>query len=120
MLSEAFKKERAETVRDLARKANDPFIRHRLLELAAKYEDKPPRSATPLTPNSLQFKSQARDRSNRQRHSRERRSPRKWRKELERQSVRRYRNSAPAYAVSAGRRLGIVIQAANFRRPTYA
>jgi hypothetical protein len=58
MLSEAFKKERAQTVRDLAGKANDPFIRQRLLELAARYEDCPPRSVTLLTPNSLQFKSQ--------------------------------------------------------------
>ena len=59
MLSEAFKKERAETVRTLAAKANDPFIKHRLLELAGRYEDNPPRSVTTLlTPNSLQFKSQ--------------------------------------------------------------
>jgi hypothetical protein len=58
MLSEAFKKERAQTVRDLAEKANDRFIKHRLLKLAATYEDISRRSATLLTPNSLQFKSQ--------------------------------------------------------------
>jgi hypothetical protein len=58
MLSDAFKKERAQTVRALAEKADDPFIKNRLLELAARYEDSPPRSATLLTPNSLQFKSQ--------------------------------------------------------------
>jgi hypothetical protein len=58
MLSEAFKKEHAQTVRDLAGKANDPFTKKRLVELAARYEDGEPRSVTPLTPNSLQFKSQ--------------------------------------------------------------
>ena len=58
MLSKAFKKERAQTVRDLAEKANDPFMKHRLLELAARYENGQPHSVTPLTPNSLQFKSQ--------------------------------------------------------------
>ena len=57
MLSEAFKKERAQTVRELAEKANDPFIKKRLLDLAAKYEETRPPVVTPLTPNSLQFKS---------------------------------------------------------------
>ena len=59
MLSEEFKKERAQTVRGLAEKANDPFIKKRLLDLAAKYEETRPPVVTPLTPNSLQFKSRS-------------------------------------------------------------
>ena len=47
MLSEAFKKERAQTVRDLAGKANDPFIKKRLLDLATKYENTRPPVVTP-------------------------------------------------------------------------
>ena len=58
MLSDAFKKERAQTVRDLANKANDPFIKNRLLELAERYEDTRPRTVIPLTPINLQFKTQ--------------------------------------------------------------
>jgi hypothetical protein len=56
MLDEEFKKQRARTVRDLAEKANDPFIKGRLLDLAARYEDdfRPP---TELTPVDLQFAS---------------------------------------------------------------
>ena len=56
MLDDAFKKQRARTVRDLAEKANDPFIKKRLLDLAARYEDnfKPP---TALTPIDLEFAS---------------------------------------------------------------
>jgi hypothetical protein len=56
MLDEEFKKQRARTVRDLAEKANDPFIKGRLLDLAARYEDgfRPP---TTLTPADLQFAS---------------------------------------------------------------
>jgi hypothetical protein len=53
-LDEEFKKQRARTVRDLAEKANDPFIRGRLLELARRYEDGP-RTPTPLTPIDLEF-----------------------------------------------------------------
>jgi hypothetical protein len=37
MLDEKFKKQRAKAVRDLAEKA-DPFIKRRLLDLAARYE----------------------------------------------------------------------------------
>jgi hypothetical protein len=54
MLDEEFKKQRARTVRELAEKANDPFIKRRLQDLAARYEDdfKPP---TTLTPIDLEF-----------------------------------------------------------------
>ena len=51
MLDEEFKKQRAQTVRDLADKAADPFIKRRLHDLAARYEDdslKPPTTLTPL------------------------------------------------------------------------
>jgi hypothetical protein len=56
MLNEEFKKQRARTVRDLAEKAADPFIKKRLEDLAARYEDdfKP---ATALTPIDLEFTS---------------------------------------------------------------
>jgi hypothetical protein len=57
MLDEQFKKERARTVRDLAEKANDPFIKGRLLDLASRYEDDGPKTSTPLTPVDLQFAS---------------------------------------------------------------
>jgi hypothetical protein len=57
MLSEQFKKQRAQTVRELAEKANDPFIKGRLLDLATRYEDGAPKTPTPLTPVDLQFES---------------------------------------------------------------
>ena len=57
MLDEQFRKERARTVRDLAEKANDPFIKGRLLDLASRYEDGGPKTPTPLTPVDLQFES---------------------------------------------------------------
>jgi hypothetical protein len=57
MLDEQFKKERARTVRDLAEKANDSFIKGRLLDLASRYEDGGPKTPTPLTPVDLQFAS---------------------------------------------------------------
>lgn len=57
MLDEEFKKQRACTVRDLAEKANDPFIKRRLLDLAARYEVGGPRTPTTLTPVDLQFAS---------------------------------------------------------------
>jgi len=57
MLDDAFKKQRARTVRELAEKANDPFIKGRLLDLATRYEDGGPKSPTPLTPLDLQFES---------------------------------------------------------------
>jgi len=57
MLDNAFKKERARTVRELAEKANDPFIKGRLLDLASRYEDDRPRTSHRLTTLDLQFKS---------------------------------------------------------------
>ncbi len=56
MLDEQFMKQRASMVRDLASRA-DPFIKRRLLDLAARYED-PERGATPVMPANLQIKSQ--------------------------------------------------------------
>ena len=57
MLDEEFKKQRARTVRDLAEKANDPFIKGRLLDLATRYEDDGPKRPTALTPVDVQFTS---------------------------------------------------------------
>ena len=57
MLDEQFKKQRAREVRDLAEKANDPFIKGRLLDLASRYEDEGAKPPTPLTPVDLQFES---------------------------------------------------------------
>jgi len=57
MLDEEFRKQRAQTVRDLAEKSADPFIKGRLLELASRYEDDGPKASKPLTPVSLQFAS---------------------------------------------------------------
>jgi hypothetical protein len=58
MLDEEFKKQRARTVRDLAEKSNDPFIKGRLLDLVTRYEDGGPKAPTPLTPVDLEFASQ--------------------------------------------------------------
>lgn len=41
----------------LADKAADPFIKGRLLDLVARYEDDGIRPPTPLTPNDLEFTS---------------------------------------------------------------
>jgi hypothetical protein len=57
MLDEEFRKQRAQTVRDLAAKATDPFIKGRLLELALRYEKGGPKPSRPLTPVNLQFAS---------------------------------------------------------------
>jgi hypothetical protein len=57
MLDEEFKKQRARTVRDLAEKANDPFIKGRLLDLVSRYEDDGRRPPSPLTPIDLEFES---------------------------------------------------------------
>jgi hypothetical protein len=59
MLDEEFKKQRARTVRELAEKATDPFIKGRLLQLASRYEDEGPRTPTTLTPIDLQFASRS-------------------------------------------------------------
>jgi len=48
MLDREFKKQRAQTARDLAAIANDPFTKKRLLDLAARYEDD--RLPTPVNP----------------------------------------------------------------------
>lgn len=53
MLDEAFKKQRALQVRDLADRVIDPFIKQRLLRLAERYETDSP--SLPATPNNLQF-----------------------------------------------------------------
>lgn len=55
MLDKEFKVQRARTVRELAEKANDPFIKGRLLDLASRYEDDGRGAPTPLTPVDLQF-----------------------------------------------------------------
>ena len=55
-MDEDFKKQRALTVRELAEKAIDPFIKKRLLDLVARYDGFVAR--TPLTPIDLKFKSQ--------------------------------------------------------------
>ena len=57
MLDEDFKKQRALTVRELAEKAIDPFIKKRLFDLAARYEGFIAR--TSLTPIDLRFKGQS-------------------------------------------------------------
>ena len=56
-LDEQFKKQHARTVRELAEKAHDPFIKGRLLDLVSRYEDDGHRAPTPLTPVDLQFES---------------------------------------------------------------
>ena len=55
MLDEEFKRQRARTVRDLAEKSNDPFIKGRLLNLVSRYEHGGPKTPTPMTPVDLQF-----------------------------------------------------------------
>jgi hypothetical protein len=57
MLDDAFKKQRAQTVRELAEKANDPFIKGRLLNLAKRYDDGAHTTPVPATPLDLQFES---------------------------------------------------------------
>ena len=57
MLDEEFNEQRARTVRDLAEKAADPFIKRRLLGLVARYEDDDFKTASTMTPIDLQFES---------------------------------------------------------------
>jgi hypothetical protein len=57
MLDKEFEKDRARIVRDLADKANDPFIKERLVSSASRYEDGRPRASKKLTTLDLQFKS---------------------------------------------------------------
>ena len=54
-MDQEFKKQRALTVRDLAEKAADPFIKRRLLDLVARYEDDDFKTASTLMPIDLQF-----------------------------------------------------------------
>ncbi|WMT78228.1 hypothetical protein [Bradyrhizobium sp. Ash2021] len=58
MLTDEFKKQRARVVRDLADQAIDPFIKNRLLNLAARYDVNPPPARAATTPIDLQFASQ--------------------------------------------------------------
>ena len=64
MLDDEFKKQRARTVRELAEKVIDPFIKKRLLDLAERYEPNylPARTTTPV---DLQFVSHSNDGSER-------------------------------------------------------
>ena len=57
MLDEQFRIQRARMVRDLAEKATDPFIKRRLLDLAARYEGNGLIARVTLTPVDLQFES---------------------------------------------------------------
>ena len=59
MLDDAFRKQRARPVCDLAEKADVPFIKGRLLDLAIRYEDGGPKTPTPLTPVDLQLASRS-------------------------------------------------------------
>ena len=59
MLDQEFKKQRALTVRDLAEKAADPFIKRHLLDLVARYADDDFKTASTLTPIDLQFESRS-------------------------------------------------------------
>ena len=57
MLDSEFRKQRAQVLRELAEKANDPFIKKRLLALMSRYDDSVT-TRTPLTPIDLKFQSQ--------------------------------------------------------------
>ena len=56
MLDEEFNEQRARTVRDLAEKAADPFIKRRLLGLVARYEDDDFKTASTLAPMTYSSK----------------------------------------------------------------
>lgn len=57
MLDSEFKRQRAQVLRELAEKANDPFIKRRLLALMSRYDDTVT-ARTPATPVDLKFQSQ--------------------------------------------------------------
>jgi hypothetical protein len=57
MLDSEFKKQRAQTARELAAIATDRFTKKRLLDLAARYDDNGFIARTPLTPVDLEFNS---------------------------------------------------------------
>ena len=58
MLDAEFKRQRAQTVRELAQKATDPFTKQRLMKLVARYEEGGVVARTSLTPADLKFQSQ--------------------------------------------------------------
>ena len=58
MLDSEFKRQRAQVLRELAEKANDPFIKRRLLALMSRYDDGVS-ARTALTPVDLKFQNQA-------------------------------------------------------------
>jgi hypothetical protein len=55
MLDSDFKKQRAQVVRELAEKTNDPFIKKRLLALMSRYDETI--TVRPLTPIDLKLES---------------------------------------------------------------
>ena len=57
MLDSEFKKQRAQTARELAAIATDRFTKKRLLDLAARHDDNGFIARTPLTPVDLEFNS---------------------------------------------------------------
>lgn len=58
MLDAEFKRQRAQTVRELAEITTDLFIKQRLIKLVGRYEDGAVAARTPLTPVDLKFPSQ--------------------------------------------------------------
>lgn len=58
MLDAEFKRQRAQTVRELAEVTTDPFIKQRLIKLAERYEECGVAPHTPLTPVDLKISRQ--------------------------------------------------------------
>ena len=58
MLDAEFKRQRAQTVRELAQLTTDPFIKQRLIKLVARYEEGGVAARTPLTPVDLECQNQ--------------------------------------------------------------
>ena len=54
MLDDEFNKQRSILIRDLADKADDPFIKRRLLDLVSRYERRPVKTK-PIPPASLSW-----------------------------------------------------------------
>jgi hypothetical protein len=57
MLDSEFKRQRTQVLRELAEKANDPFIKKRLVALMSRYDDTV--VVRPLTPIDLKFQTKA-------------------------------------------------------------
>jgi hypothetical protein len=57
MLDSEFDRQRAQVLRELVEKTNDPFIKRRLLALMSRYDDRVT-ARTPLPPIDLKFQSQ--------------------------------------------------------------